>query len=115
MIVKGIWVRGDLGSHNTMKYTLEKTNAIILDYKAGIPVEQIADNLSVPVRSVIAKLSSLGVYQKKRYLNKRGELPEKKAEIIEKLAELLECDLEMLDSLEKVNKSVLQRIIKKLS
>ena len=97
-----------------MKYTQEKTKAIITDYKAGIPVEQIAENLGVPQRSVIAKLSSLGVYQKKRYLNKRGELPQKKTEIIDKLATLLECDAELLDSLEKVNKSVLQRIIKRL-
>jgi hypothetical protein len=97
-----------------LKYTNEITKAIVQDYQAGLPVEQIAENLQVPARSVIAKLSSLGVYQKKRYLNKQGNPPVKKSAIIDELAKLLDCDAELLDSLEKVNKTVLQRIVAKL-
>jgi hypothetical protein len=97
-----------------MKYTKELTERLVRDYEAGIPVEQIASNLDVPLRSVIAKLSSLGVYKKKTYVNKNGEPPVKKELYIEKIAELLDTNLELLDSLEKVNKRVLQLILEAL-
>ena len=97
-----------------MKYNKELTDKLVEDYNAGIPVEQISENLGVPVRSVIAKLSSLGIYKKKTYLNKNGEPPVKKEVYIEKLAELLDTNLELLDSLEKVNKRVLQLLVEAL-
>lgn len=97
-----------------MKYTKEVTDKLIEDYKAGISVADLALELDVPERSIIAKLSSLGVYQKKQYLNKRGELPVKKSEHIERIATLLDCNLELLESLEKVNKGVLKLIEDKL-
>ena len=97
-----------------MKYTKEVTDKLIEDYKAGVPVKDLALELDVPERSIIAKLSSLGVYQKKQYLNKRGELPVKKSEHIERIAELLDVNLELLESLEKVNKGVLKLIEDKL-
>jgi hypothetical protein len=98
-----------------MTYTKEICDRLVLDYQAGVRVELLADQLQVPVRSIIAKLSSLGVYQKKSYLNKRGEVPVKKSEHIEQIATLLDCDLELLESLEKVNKVVLKLIQQKLS
>ena len=98
-----------------MKYTKEITDKLIADYKAGIPVATIASGLDVPERSVIAKLSSLGVYTKKSYVNKRGEVPVKKSEHIERIAELLDVDEELLESLEKVNKTVLKLIEAKLA
>lgn len=97
-----------------MKYTNESTKQLIADYQAGVTVPELAEQFQVPERSIIAKLSSLGVYQKKQYLNKRGEVPTKKAEHIERIAELLDCDLELLESLEKVNKQVLLMIERKL-
>ncbi len=98
-----------------MKYTKEITDRLVQDYKNKVPVEQIANALQVPERSIIAKLSSLGVYEKKQYLNKRGEPPVKKSEYIERIATLLDTDLELLESLEKVNKGVLKLIQDKLS
>jgi len=98
-----------------MKYTKEATDKLILDYQGGVAVRDLALGLDVPERSVIAKLSSLGVYQKKQYLNKRGELPVKKSEHIERIADLLEVNLELLESLEKVNKGVLKLIEDKLA
>jgi len=97
-----------------MKYTNEITNKLVEDYKRGLTVEELATTLQVPSRSIIAKLSSLGVYQRKVYTNKRGELPQKKSEIIERLATLLQVDSERLESLEKVNKTVLLLIETKL-
>ena len=91
-----------------MKYTPEVTNKLVADYQSGVSTEELAAQLDVPVRTVIAKLSSLGVYQKKSYLNKRGEVPIKKEEYIDRLAILLGVDVDRLESLEKVNKNVLK-------
>jgi hypothetical protein len=97
-----------------MKYTKEITDKLIEDYKLGVPVVTLAQSLDVPERSIIAKLSSLGVYHKKSYTNKRGELPIKKSEHISQIAKLLDCDEDILESLEKVNKQVLKLIELKL-
>ena len=88
---------------------------MVAEYAAGISVPELATQLDVPERSIIAKLSSLGVYQKKSYLNKRGEVPVKKSEHIERIAVLLNANLELLESLEKVNKTVLVMIEKALT
>jgi adenylosuccinate lyase len=98
-----------------LKYTKEITDRLVEQYKTGIHVQNIAKELQVPERSIIAKLSSLGVYQKKSYLNKRGEVPVKKAEHIEKIAKLLQMDVELLESLEKVNKNILIALERELS
>lgn len=97
-----------------MKYSKEQTDQMIAEYRGGTSVTVIAANLSVPERSVIAKLSSLGVYQKKAYLNKRGESPVKKEVYLEQIATLLGRDLEVLESLEKCNKAVLKVILEAL-
>lgn len=97
-----------------MKYTKEITDRLVQDYRAGTGVDQLAQTLGVPVRSIIAKLSSLGVYQRKQYLNKRGEVPVKKSELILELGSYLDLDIELLESLEKVNKLVLVAIIHRL-
>ena len=98
-----------------MKYTKEITDTIVQQYAQGADVKTIAQTLGVPDRSIIAKLSSLGVYQKRVYTNKRGEVPVKKWEHIEHLAELLGVNSDQLESLEKVNKSVLVLLTKRLS
>ena len=98
-----------------MKYTKEITDRLVQRYREGVPVEELAQELQVPTRSIIAKLSSLEVYQKKQYLNKRGEVPVKKSEYIERIAQLLNMNLELLESLEKVNKGVLEVIERELS
>ena len=106
-----------------MKYTPELTKQITEWYvgtKAtettaevkGLTVPEICTLLEpehgeVPERSIIAKLSSVGVYKKKEYVTKRGEIPIKKEEYIERISVLLDVNQEMLESLEKVNKNVL--------
>ena len=98
-----------------MRYTKEICDRMVQLYQQQVPVAEIAQEFEVPERSIIAKLSSLGVYQKKTYTNKRGEVPVKKSEHIERIADLLDCDLELLESLEKVNKLVLKLIEQKLT
>jgi len=74
----------------------------------------LAGELGVPPRSVIAKLSSLGVYKKQGYLNKRGEAPVRKGTYIEQIAAALDMAPELCESLEKVNKNVLVAIAQRL-
>lgn len=93
---------------------------MVAQYEAGQSAAEIAATLStpetpVPERSVIAKLASLGVYKKKAYVNKQGSIPIKKEIYIEKIAGLLDVDMDLLSSLEKVNKSVLVMILDRLS
>lgn len=90
-----------------MKYTQTASDKLVVDYKAGRSVDEMAAELDVPRRSIIAKLSSLGVYKAKTYVNKRGEQPIKKEEQIRRLSELLQIDIALLDSLEKVTKTAL--------
>jgi hypothetical protein len=97
-----------------MKYTKEITDKIVKDYEAGILVSTIAEQLKVPTRSIIAKLSSMSVYKKQQYLNKRGEVPQKKFEMIERLAGILKVPSDQLESLEKVNKNVLKLLEQRL-
>jgi hypothetical protein len=95
----------------TVKYTTETTQQLVDAYKQGVAVGDLALQFGVPERSIIAKLSSLGVYRKKVYHNKNGELPVKKEVYIQQIADLLHQDPELCESLEKVNKRVLQMLV----
>jgi len=97
-----------------MKYDKATTDKIVALYQDSIPIETIAETFQVPERSVIAKLSSMGIYQRKEYKNKRGETPVKKEEYIERIAALMQVNSDLLESLEKANKSVLAMIEKAL-
>lgn len=98
-----------------MKYTTELVQKITADRNLGATPAEIALKYELPERSVIAKLSSLGLYQRKKYVNKQGEPPVKKEVYVERIAKLLGKDVELLESLEKVNKNVLRMIEDALS
>lgn len=101
-----------------MKYDAQTTLELQQKYVQGSSdpdiINKLAAEYDVPTRSIIAKLSSLGVYKKKEYLNKRGEPPVKKEEYIERIAKAMEVNLELLESLEKANKNVLILILQAL-
>ena len=94
----------------TPNYTAEQTAKMVLDYQAGVTTEAIAEALGKSVRSVVAKLSREGVYQKKTYTTKTGEAVVKKdawADYIGQALGLTEADT---DSLTKANKTALAKI-----
>ena len=93
-----------------MKYTQEMSDKLVADYLAGRDAQEMATELDVPKRSVIAKLSNLGVYKTKVYTNKRGEQPVKKATHILIISKMLGIDVNLLDSMEKVTKTALTLI-----
>ena len=90
-----------------MRYTPELVQKITAERNLGAEPKEIALKFELPERSVIAKLSSLGLYTRKPYVNKRGQSPVKKEEYVERIAKLLGKDVELLESLEKVKKNVL--------
>lgn len=100
-----------------MKYDKETTDLLLALYDGGngTKISDLALRFSVPTKSIIAKLSSLGVYHKAPYLTKQGEPPVKKEEYIERIAAALEVNVEILDSLEKANKNVLKLIERALT
>lgn len=97
-----------------MKYTTEITNKLVEDYKAGKSIEDLALELDTPKRSVIAKLSSLGIYKRKEYLNKRGEPPVRKEEYINRISELLDINIDLLESMEKTTKTALTLLVRQI-
>lgn len=98
-----------------MKYTPELTKQLSEQYLSDASVEELMLQFDVPRRSIIAKLSSLGIYKRKEYVNKRGEPPVKKEVYVENIANLLNVNIEILESLEKANKNVLKLLEAALS
>lgn len=94
-----------------VNYTPEQTAQIVTGYKSGQTVEQIAETMGKSVRSIVAKLSREGVYQKKVYKTKTGESVVKKDELSDKLQMLLNLTEAEADSLTKANKTALTKII----
>ena len=97
-----------------VNYTPEQEAKMKADYLAGATTEAIAQELGKTVRSVVAKLSRLGVYKKKEYTTKTGVAPVKKDELADKLTELCDLTEAEADSLTKATKTALQKIIAKI-
>lgn len=98
-------------------YTNEEIKQIIDIYSANPcldTVVELSKQFNKPERSIISKLSALGVYKKKVYVSKLGEPPVKKEIYIERIAKLLDIDVQLLESLEKVTKYALVLMDKKI-
>ena len=98
----------------TINYTPEMTAQIVEQYVAGTSVETIAESFGKTVRSIVAKLSREGVYQKKTYVTKTGESPVSKDIIADKIGGIAGLSEGEIDSLTKANKTALQKILDKL-
>lgn len=97
-------------AEKTANYTPEQTLKLVADYKAGVQVEEIAKAMGKSVRSIVAKLSREGVYQKKEYTTKTGEAPIKKDEHADAIGKALNLSEADTDSLAKANKRALAAI-----
>lgn len=98
-------------------YTVEQTLELVEAYKA-LPTQEtvaaFAEKFGKTVKSVIAKLSREGVYQKKEYVSKAGTKPVKKEELATELMEAFELSDAEADSLAKANKTALLKILAKV-
>jgi flavoprotein len=98
-----------------VNYTPEQTLNLLAAYAAGTSVETLAAELGKTVRSVVAKLSREGVYQKKTYVSKTGEAVVKKDALADKMAEVFGLTEAEADSLTKANKTALKKILDKMA
>ena len=99
----------------TLNYSAEQTQQIITEYKSGISVDIIADKFGKTTRSIIAKLSREGVYQKKEYISKTGEKPVKKDYVADAIGNILRLTESEIESLTKCNKTALRKIFEALA
>lgn len=83
----------------------------VLKQYPSLTVAELAAKLSKNERSIIGKLSRLGIYQKKVYVSKNGSPPISKLEIVADIEGLLAMKLE---GLEKSPKAVLLALREKL-
>lgn len=102
-------------TEKAVNYTPEQTTTILEQYAQGVSVEQIAEAVGKTTRSVIAKLSREGVYQKKVYKTKTGEAVQKKDGFAEAIGLVLQLSEGEVDSLTKANKTALQKIFQALA
>lgn len=92
-------------------YTPEEEELLRESYPATA-VSDLAKALNKSERSIIGKLSRMGIYQKKEYVGKTGERPITKLELCARIAQILEIEV---DGLEKAPKEVLKRLLQKLA
>lgn len=102
-------------SAKTVNYTPEQTATIVANYQAGVSVEMIAEAMGKSARSIVAKLSREGVYQKKAYVGKTGEKPVKKDVTADAIGAILKLSENDTESLTKANKSALKAIFEALA
>ena len=100
----------------TINYTAEQTAALVSRYvDEGVSVADLATAFGKTTRSIIAKLSREGVYQKKAYVSKTGEAVVKKDALADKMAEVFGLTEAEADSLTKANKTALKKILDKVA
>ena len=102
-------------TEKTVNYTQEQTQSLIADYQAGVTIEQLAMQFGKSVRSIVAKLSREGVYQKKQYKTKTGEPVVKKDAHADAIGAILRLPENDIESLTKCNKSALKAIFDALA
>ena len=96
-----------------MNYNEQTTQYMLEKYTADPTrqtVEDLAEELSRSVKSIIGKLSREGVYRREIYKTKTGELPVTKVEIVSDIADNLGIEVESLLGLEKAPKSALKKL-----
>jgi hypothetical protein len=99
-----------------VNYTPEQTALATSQYIAGVSVEQIALALGKSARSIVAKLSrelkgTEHEYKAKTYATKTGETVVKKDELADKIGAMLGATEPEIESLTKVNKTMLKKIM----
>jgi Tfp pilus assembly protein PilP len=103
----------------TVNYTAEQEATITAMAGAGkltsADAEKLAEQFSKTVKSVVAKLSRMGVYKAKEYTTKTGAAPVTKSVHAEAIGAILRLPLNDIDSLEKCTKNALHTIFEALA
>lgn len=103
-------------SEKAVNYTPEQTAVLVSRYvDEKVSVESLATEFGKSVRSIVAKLSREGVYQKKQYVTKTGEKAVKKDAHADAIGAILRLPENDIESLTKANKSALKAIFDALA
>lgn len=106
-------------AQKTPNYTTEQEVLMLEAYSASPTqetVDALAEKLQRSTKSIVAKLSRMGIYKPKvKYLTKTGEKPEKKDVTAEAIGAILRLSENDIDSLTKATKSALRAIFKALA
>lgn len=95
------------------RYSEEEWDTIKKAYKENPTLDtiaELAEKYNRSPNSIRAKLSYNGLYKKKRYLNKLGEIPVYKADLLIRLHDLF-SETE-LDQLERLSKPLIKKLVK---
>lgn len=101
----------DMTAKASANYTQEMVDTISSDYSANptrATVDALAEKFNKTPRSIIAKLSALGIYVKVERVTKRGEPVVRKDELVAQVQESLGFEV---PSLAKMTKVDLQNLI----
>ena len=101
----------DMTAKASANYTQEMVDTISSDYSANptrATVDALADKFDKTPRSIIAKLSALGIYVKAERVTKRGEPVVRKDELVAQVQASLGFEV---PSLVKMTKVDLQNLI----
>ena len=100
-----------------VNYTEEQTSTMLTAYMDS-PTRETVNALAVQfgksVRSVVAKLSREGVYQKSEPVSKTGEPVTRKDDLADRLAAACGLTEAEADSLTKASKSALQKVLARI-
>lgn len=99
-------------------YTDEMTAELRAAYVAEPTMETVAkfaEKFGKNARSIIAKLTREGVYQKKEYVTKTGDKPEAKDVTADAIGRILRMTEAEVTSLAKANKSALRKVFDALA
>ena len=105
-------------TEKTVNYTPEQTTELVAAYVANATeatVATFAEKFGKTTRSIVAKLSREGVYKKKEYQTKTGEAVQKKDALANAIGAVLKMTEPEITSMEKVNKTALQKIFSALA
>ncbi len=103
-----------MATNTTKNYSDEMVKQIIADYTANptmATVNDLAETTGKTVRSLIAKLSREGVYQKKERTTKSGAIVQTKADIVKLISAKADVDEASISSLTKASKYALQTLL----
>jgi hypothetical protein len=97
-------------------YTEEMIDTIVAEYTANPSrdtVDNMAELFTKSARSIIAKLSAIGIYQKPVAVTKRGEPVVKKEVFIQQIQDSLGVAIPSLDKVTKVDLELLLAALSK--
>ena len=114
--------KGELTMPVTTNYTQDQESKMVALYTEASTdadrkevVSQLASEMGKSTRSIVAKLSSLKVYQKAEKVTKNGKAIVTKAQLVEQIAKAIDLDAEQISSLDKATKLALEKLLSAVS